>query len=182
MHLLQWCAMLLQALVCFPLPFPVFIVWYVVTSLLISKPPDSVCCNLQTNSFPCFLMCLLLSAPRTIYCEWLNLPLEMLGIAATLKLRPAASSSVWQPRLNPGRSLHSTLSPPPWTPAQSDPDEDRYYSATQNKEEEMRNIQAVDQLQAPSFSFMTVMYSQWQLHTEHRWQWTVTAMGNGSRL
>lgn len=81
MYLLQGCAMFLQVLVYFPLPFPlpVLIVLYVVI-LLISKPPDCVYYILQTNSFPGFLMCPLLPAPCTIYCEWLNFPLKTLAL------------------------------------------------------------------------------------------------------
>lgn len=108
-------------------------------------------------------------------------------IAATLKLRPAASSSVCQPWLNPGRSLHSTLSHQPSTPTQSDPDEYRYYSVMQNREEEMRNTQAVDQLQAPVFSSFFFFYecNVWPIavtYREHRCQMTVTATGNSSSL
>lgn len=50
------------------------------TGMLISKPPDSVYCILQTNSFPCFLMYLLLPAPCTIYCERLNFLLKILAL------------------------------------------------------------------------------------------------------
>lgn len=74
-------------------------------------------------------------------------------ITATFKLRPPASSSVWQPQVNPGRSLRSTISHQPWIPAQSNPDQYRCHSVMQNKEEEMRNIQAVDQLQSSFFPF-----------------------------
>ena len=79
-------------------------------------------------------------------------PVPNACIAATFKLIPAASSSVWQQQLDPG-DLCITLSRQPQTPAQSDPDEYRYYSVMQNKEEKMRNIQAVDQLQQPFFFF-----------------------------
>lgn len=79
MCLLQWyashCHLCLSLSLC---SWTVLRWWplYMIISLLIWKPPDSVYCNQLTNSFLYLLMILLLPAHCIIYSEHVNFPLK----------------------------------------------------------------------------------------------------------